>query len=80
MEIFKISTQGSRFNFNFDNLANSKLTEIYISNRMDSIDISRFIHLNKLTIRNYKSDIARLDLSNNHSLTTLDLEGLPNLT
>ena len=47
---------------------------------MDSIDISRFIHLNKLTIRSYKSDIARLDLSNNHSLTTLDLEGLPNLT
>ena len=47
---------------------------------MDSIDISRFIHLNKLTIRNYKSDIARLDLSNNHSLTVLDLEGLPNLT
>ena len=31
LEIFKISTQGSRFNFNFDNLANSKLTEIYIS-------------------------------------------------
>lgn len=80
LEIFKIPTQGSRFNFNFDNLANSKLIEIDISNRMDSIDIGRFIHLNKLTIRSYKSDIVRLDLSNNHSLTALDLEGLPNLT
>lgn len=80
LELLKIPTQDSRFNFNFDNLANFNLTEIDISNRIDSIDISRFIYLNKLTIRSYKSDIISLDLSNNHNLTDLDLEGLPNLT